>query len=156
LLVSLIQSERPKLGLKYLINQKGVSMDRIKSVLIALVATATLAACASMTGVALAPFTKANDGVLAGNNSMTLYTFSKDVVGSGKSVCNGMCASNWPPLLVEGSPAVAGAYSVITRDDGKKQLAFNGMPLYFYVKDVKPGDKTGDGRSDGAWRIIKM
>ena len=46
-------------------------MDRIKSVLIALVATATLAACASMTEVALAPFTKANDGVLAGNNSMT-------------------------------------------------------------------------------------
>ena len=131
-------------------------MDRIKSVLIALVATATLAACASMTGVALAPFTKANDGVLAGNNSMTLYTFSKDAVGSGKSVCNGMCASNWPPLLVEGSSAVAGAYSVITRDDGKKQLAFNGMPLYFYVKDVKPGDKTGDGRSEGAWRIIKM
>jgi len=122
----------------------------------ALVAAAILAACASMTGVALAPFTKANDGVLAGNNGMTLYTYSKDVVGSGKSVCNGMCASNWPPLLVEGGPAVSGDYSVITRDDGKKQLAFNGMPLYFYVKDVKPGDKTGDGRSEGAWRIIKM
>ena len=131
-------------------------MNRIKSLLMALVATATLAACASMTGVALAPFTKANDGVLAGNNSMTLYTYNKDVVGSGKSVCNGMCASNWPPLLVEGSSAVSGDYSVITRDDGKKQLAFNGMPLYFYAKDVKPGDKTGDGRSEGAWRIIKM
>jgi predicted lipoprotein with Yx(FWY)xxD motif len=131
-------------------------MTRIKSTLIALVATATLAACASMTGVALAPFTKANDGVLAGNNNMTLYTYSKDAVGSGKSVCNGMCASNWPPLLVEGSPAVSGDYSVIARDDGKKQLVFNGMPLYFYVKDSKPGDKTGDGRSEGAWRIIKM
>ena len=131
-------------------------MNRVKSALIALVATATLAACASMNGVALAPFTKANDGVLAGNNSMTLYTFSKDVGGSGKSVCNGMCASNWPPLLVEGGPAVSGDYSVITRDDGKKQLAFNGMPLYFYAKDVKPGDKTGDGRLEGAWRIIKM
>jgi predicted lipoprotein with Yx(FWY)xxD motif len=131
-------------------------MNRMKSLLIALVATVTLAACASMTGVALAPFTKANDGVLAGNNGMTLYTYGKDVASSGKSVCNGMCASNWPPLLVEGSAAVSGAYSVITRDDGKKQLAFNGMPLYFYVKDVKPGDKIGDGRSEGAWQIIKM
>jgi len=131
-------------------------MNRMLSVLMALVATATLAACASMTGVALAPFTKANDGVLAGNNGMTLYTYSKDAVGSGKSVCNGMCASNWPPLLVEGSSAISGDYSVITRDDGKKQLAFNGMPLYFYIKDAKPGDKTGDGRSEGAWRIIKM
>jgi predicted lipoprotein with Yx(FWY)xxD motif len=131
-------------------------MNRIKSLLIALVATATLAACTSMTGVALAPFTKANDGVLAGNNNMTLYIYTKDVVGSGKSVCNGMCAANWPPLLIDGNPAVSSGYSIITRDDGKKQIAFNGMPLYFYVKDVKPGDKTGDGRSEGAWQTIKM
>jgi predicted lipoprotein with Yx(FWY)xxD motif len=67
-----------------------------------------------------------------------------------------MCATNWPPLLIEGSPAVSSGYSVITRDDGKKQLAFNGMPLYFYAKDAKPGDKIGDGRSEGAWQIIKM
>jgi hypothetical protein len=131
-------------------------MNRIKSALIGLVATLTLAACASMTGAPLAPFTKAHDGVLAGSNNMTLYTFSKDVSGSGKSVCNSMCATNWPPLLVDGSPAVSGGYSIITRDDGKKQLAFNGMPLYFYVKDTKPGDKTGDGRAEGAWQIIKM
>jgi len=131
-------------------------MNRIKSLFLALVAMATLAACASMTGVALAPYTKANDGVLAGNNNMTLYTFSKDASGSGKSVCNGMCATNWPPLLVDGNPAVSGSYSIITRDDGKKQLALNGMPLYFYAKDTKPGDKIGDGRSEGAWQIIKM
>jgi predicted lipoprotein with Yx(FWY)xxD motif len=131
-------------------------MNRMKTLLLALAASATLAACASMSGESLTPFTKANDGALAGNNNMTLYTYSKDVVGSGKSVCNGMCAANWPPLLVEGSPAVAGSYSIITRDDGKKQLAFKGMPLYFYAKDVKPGDKIGDGRSEGAWRIIKM
>ena len=36
-------------------------MNRIKSLLMALVATATLVACASMTGVALAPFTKAKE-----------------------------------------------------------------------------------------------
>ena len=131
-------------------------MNGIKSVLIGLVATVALAACASMTGVALAPYTKANDGVLAGNNNMTLYTYSKDVAGSGKSVCNGMCATNWPPLLVDANSAVSGGYSIITRDDGKKQLAFKGMPLYFYVKDTKPGDKIGDGRSEGAWQIIKM
>ena len=131
-------------------------MNRIKTVLIGLVAAVTLAACASMTGVALAPFTKANDGVLAGNNNMTLYIYTKDAAGSGKSVCNGMCATNWPPLLADGSPAVSNGYSVITRDDGKKQLAFNGMPLYFYVKDTKPGDKIGDGRSEGAWQIVKM
>jgi len=131
-------------------------MNRIKSALIGLIAVATLAACGSMMGGAMSPYTKVNDGMLVGNNNMTLYTFAKDTVGSGKSMCNGPCATNWPPLLVDGSPAVSGDYSVITRDDGKKQLAYTGMPLYFWAKDTKPGDKTGDGFLNGAWRIVKM
>ena len=131
-------------------------MNHIKSVLIALIATATLAACTSMTGGAMAPYTKVNDGVLVGGNSMTLYTFAKDTAGSGKSMCNGPCATNWPPLLIDGGPTVSGDYSVITRDDGKKQLAYKGMPLYFWAKDTKPGDKTGDGFLNGAWKIVKM
>jgi predicted lipoprotein with Yx(FWY)xxD motif len=131
-------------------------MSRIKSVLISLIATATLAACASMSGGAMAPYTKVSDGILVGSNNMTLYTFGKDAAGSGKSACNGPCAANWPPLLVDGNPAVSSDYSVITRDDGKKQLAYKGMPLYFWVKDTKPGDKTGDGFLNGAWKIVKM
>ena len=131
-------------------------MSRIKSVLISLIATATLAACASMSGGAMAPHTKVSDGILVGSNNMTLYTFGKDAAGSGKSACNGPCAANWPPLLVDGNPAVSSDYSVITRDDGKKQLAYKGMPLYFWAKDTKPGDKTGDGFLNGAWKIVKM
>ena len=131
-------------------------MNQIKSILIGLVAAATLAACSSMMGGSMAPYTKVNDGMLVGSNNMTLYTFAKDTAGSGKSMCNGPCAANWPPLLVDGSPAVSGDYSVITRDDGKKQLAFKGIPLYFWVKDTKPGDKTGDGFLNGAWKIVKM
>ena len=131
-------------------------MNRIKSILIGFIASATLAACASMSGGAMAPYTKVNDGILVGSNNMTLYTFAKDVSGSGKSACNGPCAANWPPLLVDGNPVVSSNYSVITRDDGKKQLAFKGMPLYFWVKDTKPGDKTGDGFLNGAWIIVKM
>jgi predicted lipoprotein with Yx(FWY)xxD motif len=45
---------------------------------------------------------------------------------------------------------------VIARDEGKKQLAYKGLPLYFWTKDVKPGDKTGDGRSEGAWKVAKF
>jgi len=131
-------------------------MNRIKSVLIGLIATATLAACASMMGGAMAPYTKVHDGMLVGSNNMTLYTFAKDTAGSGKSMCNGPCAANWPPLLIDGSPAVSGDYSVITRDDGKKQLAYKGMPLYFWAKDTKPGEKTGDGFLNGAWKIVKI
>jgi predicted lipoprotein with Yx(FWY)xxD motif len=105
---------------------------------------ALLGGCASMTPMAAAP-AKAVDGVLVGANGMTLYTFDRDVTGSGKSVCNGPCATNWPPLKAADSDAATGDYTVVVRDDGSKQWAAKGKPLYFWVKDVKVGDKTGDG-----------
>lgn len=89
-------------------------------------------------------------GVLAGKNGMTLYTFDKDTAGSGKSVCNGPCATNWPPLMA-GETAPSGDYSAITRDDGQKQIAYKGKPLYFWIKDAKPGDTTGNG-VNSVWR----
>lgn len=100
-----------------------------------------LGGCASM---ANAPV-KVADGVLVGPNGMTLYTFDKDVANGGKSVCNGPCAVNWPPLMASDSDKASGGYSIITRDDGTKQWAAMGKPLYYWGKDSKPGDKTGDG-----------
>lgn len=99
-----------------------------------------------------APPTQVADGVLAGTNGMTLYTFDKDT--AGKSVCNGPCATNWPPLMATDTDAAAGDYSIVTRDDGKKQWALKGKPLYFWIKDTKAGDKTGDGMQ-GAWHAAK-
>ncbi|WP_138515450.1 hypothetical protein [Rhodoferax bucti] len=95
-----------------------------------------------------------SNGVLTGTNGMTLYTFDKDATGSGKSVCNGPCAVNWPPLLATDSDKAHGDYSIITRDDGKKQWALKGKPLYFWIKDSKAGDTTGDG-VQGVWHLIK-
>lgn len=92
------------------------------------------------------------DGVLVGSNGMTLYTFDKDA--DGKSMCNGKCAENWPPLSADGSAAASGDFSVVTRDDGKKQYAYKGKPLYYWVKDQKPGDKTGDGVNN-VWHLAK-
>ena len=39
-------------------------------------------------------------------------------------------------------------------DDGKKQWAIKGKPLYYWAKDTKPGDMTGDGLM-GAWHVVK-
>lgn len=114
---------------------------------------ALLAACAGMTQQATAP-AKLTDGVLTDAAGMTLYVFDKDVAGSGKSSCNGPCATNWPPLFAADGAKPAGDYSIITRDDGKKQWAFKGQPLYYWVKDQKPGDKTGDGFNK-VWRVVK-
>ncbi|MGE0797988.1 MAG: hypothetical protein AB7G13_14200 [Lautropia sp.] len=118
----------------------------------AITIAALLAACAAMSP-APAPATVA-DGVLVGPNGMTLYTFDRDAAGSGKSVCNGPCAANWPPLMVSGSAAAAGDYAVVTRDGGGRQWAFKGKPLYYWAKDQKPGDRTGDGFNN-AWRLAR-
>lgn len=112
--------------------------------------TFALAACAGMDG---APVRYSN-GVMTNNDGMSLYTFDKDVAGSGKSVCNGPCAKNWPPFMAAGDAPAGGDWSVITRDDGSKQWAYGGKPLYLWSKDQTPGDKTGDGFNN-AWHVVK-
>jgi predicted lipoprotein with Yx(FWY)xxD motif len=108
----------------------------------ATVAVLAVSACAATMGAAPA---KEEGGALVNTAGMTLYTFDKDMANSGKSVCNGPCAKNWPPLMAGASDAGQGAWSVITRDDGTKQWAYQGKPVYLWIKDQKPGDKTGDG-----------
>jgi predicted lipoprotein with Yx(FWY)xxD motif len=112
---------------------------------------ALLAACASMTG--RTPATVA-DGVFVGPNKMTLYTFDRDTAGSGKSVCNGQCATNWPPLMATPTDTGAGDWTIVVRDDGARQWAFRGKPVYYWVRDAKPGDRTGDGVNN-AWRLVR-
>ena len=119
----------------------------------ALLTSAALAACSS-TGLRSAGPATLAEGILVGSNGMSLYTFDKDVAGSGKSVCNGPCAGNWPPLLAEAGAMASGDYSVIVRDDGRQQWAFRGKPLYYWVKDQKPGERSGDGFNN-VWRVVR-
>jgi predicted lipoprotein with Yx(FWY)xxD motif len=86
---------------------------------------------------------------LTGAGGMTVYTFKNDTKDSGKSVCNGDCATNWPPYALDDADevtpgaGVTGTVSVITRDDGTKQVAYNGWPLYYFANDAAPGDTNG-------------
>jgi predicted lipoprotein with Yx(FWY)xxD motif len=81
--------------------------------------------------------------VLTGPNGMTLYTFAKDAE-AGKSACSGPCAENWPPFRPEANtPAPKAPLTVITREDGSKQYAWKGKPLYYWKNDKKAGDTTG-------------
>ena len=91
--------------------------------------------------------------VLADSKGMTLYTFDKDTA-PGKSACNGPCAQNWPPLAAKADAKPMGAWTVITRDDGAKQWAFKGKPVYTFAKDSKPGDSTGEGVNN-VWHVAK-
>ena len=97
---------------------------------------------------------KVADGMLVGPNGMSLYTFDRDAAGSGKSVCNGPCATNWPPLMAGADASASGDWTVVVRDDGSRQWAYRGKPVYYWVRDTKPGDRTGDGFNN-AWRLVR-
>ncbi|VVE83543.1 COG4315 family predicted lipoprotein [Pandoraea sputorum] len=123
----------------------------MSAVLTSLVAAAGLfAAAAAHAEVPL----KTADGMLVDAQNRTVYTFDNDVAGSGKSVCNGGCATAWPPVMADGGAKAEGNYSIVTRDDGMKQWAYKGKPLYLFAKDAAAGDKKGDGFKD-VWHVVK-
>jgi predicted lipoprotein with Yx(FWY)xxD motif len=84
-----------------------------------------------------------------GKTGKTLYMFTQDVKGSGKSNCTGGCLTTWPALTVAagatptGGSGVTGTLATITRDDGTLQVTYNGQPLYFFKNDQAPGDLNG-------------
>ncbi len=96
---------------------------------------------------------KVNNGMLTDAKGMTLYTWDNDKQAN-KSSCNGMCVVNWPALKAEGGDKDMGEYTVVTRDDGSKQWAYKGKPLYYWHLDAKAGDTQGDGRGM-VWHIAK-
>jgi predicted lipoprotein with Yx(FWY)xxD motif len=126
----------------------------MRKLLITVIAAATTIATVAL--AQMAP-TKTGDSakgkVLTNGSGMTLYVFDKD--SGGKSACNGPCAGNWPPLLAAAAAMPMGDYTVITRDDGGKQWAYKGRPLYNWKNDKQPGDITGDGFLNNAWHIAQ-
>jgi predicted lipoprotein with Yx(FWY)xxD motif len=126
-------------------------MTRFNSMITSTSLALVLTACAGMGG---APVKYSND-MITNEAGMTLYTFDKDVAGAGKSVCNGQCATNWPPFKVGADSNPSGDWTIISRDDGSKQWAYTGKPLYLWIKDQKPGDKTGDGFNN-VWHAVKF
>ena len=92
-------------------------------------------------------------GMLVNAKGMTVYTFDRDVAGSGKSMCNGDCAVKWPPVMAAAGDTPSGDYTIVTRDNGAKQWAYKGKPLYTWPEDQEPGDKYGDNYNK-VWHIV--
>ena len=120
-----------------------------------LVSTLVLAIAAASAGLAQAAApVKTTGGMLVNTSGMTLYTFDNDTAGSGKSACNGPCAGLWPPVAADADAKPEGDMTIIARDDGTKQWAFKGKPVYLYKSDMKAGDMTGDTFKN-VWHVIK-
>jgi predicted lipoprotein with Yx(FWY)xxD motif len=95
---------------------------------------------------------------LVSSTGMTLYTFANDK--PGVSNCVDACATNWPPYVATDTAPfyveapVVGTVSSFARADGTAQLTYNGMPLYFWKNDMKPGDTTGQNFNK-VWFVVK-
>jgi len=78
--------------------------------------------------------------VLFSGSDRALYLFTRD--GRRKSRCYGDCAAAWPPFYARGKPRAgdgvdASLLGTVERRDGRRQVAYRGQPLYFYVDDPK-------------------
>jgi predicted lipoprotein with Yx(FWY)xxD motif len=99
-----------------------------------------------------------SETILVGANGMTLYGYLPDK--GGVITCKGGCAANWPPLFlpsgqttVSATTDITGKFTTAPHPDGKgTQVIYNDWPLYFWVKDTKPGDTTGQGVG-GKWFV---
>lgn len=90
---------------------------------------------------------------IANKDQFTLYTFDADE--QLKSNCNSDCAVNWPPFLADDRDAESGEFKKFARDNGLKQWAYKGKPLYFFQGDTEKGQTNGDG-VNGSWHLIDM
>lgn len=102
---------------------------------------------------------RADGGLQVKYNGMPLYYWAKDQTPgdtTGENV-GGVCATASPPLLTDsdpsGSDAVAAGLGTTQRTDGGIQVTYNGAPLYYWAKDQKPGDTTGQNVG-GVWVIV--
>ena len=111
-----------------------------------LLATAAFAQGAMPDGI------KETGGMLVDAKGMTLYTYDNDKE-PGKSSCVDKCLAAWPAAIAPAGTKASGNFSIIKRDDGTQQIAYQGKPLYTFAQDKNPGDIHGDGRGK-VWHMV--
>ena len=83
----------------------------------------------------------------------TLYTLSAET--GGTFICKRGCLAVWHPLYVAPGIKPTGPVKLgaIKRpDNGRRQVTFQGRPLYTFDGDSKAGDAKGEGIKDvGTW-----
>ena len=93
--------------------------------------------------------------VLVDSRGLTLYHLTGET--ASKFTCTGGCVDAWPPLEASGTPSggsgATGTISTAMRPDGISQVTYDGLPLYTFSGDSKPGDANGQG-VQGAWFAV--
>ncbi len=94
--------------------------------------------------------------VAADRHQKTLYTPKGEVEVASLCVEDAVCLDTWKPVVAPRIARGLGDWSVVTREDGLKQWAFQDRPLFHYSGDVLIGEFAGHGASlDGNGREMK-
>ena len=99
------------------------------------------------------PPIRQRNGILVDLKGRGLYNYGGD--DPGKSNCSGQCILLWPPIIADAGARPKGDFTLVVRDDGQKQWAWKGKPLYRWVSDHKRGDAGGDG-VNGVWHLARV
>jgi predicted lipoprotein with Yx(FWY)xxD motif len=98
--------------------------------------------------------------ILFDGRDRVLYGFTRDKRG-GKSTCYGACAAAWPVYFAKAKvTAMRGVkqslIGTVRRRDGRRQVTYNGWPLYYYAhegpREVKCQNVNEFG---GLWLVVK-
>jgi predicted lipoprotein with Yx(FWY)xxD motif len=140
----------------------GLTIKRAVFAAFAAVAAATMvAACSSAKGGGSSSSNPAGAGmlathdvsgvgtVLADPSGQTLYTAEQEAGGTVK--CTGPCLQFWHPVTAAGGApsGVTGTLASTTRsDNSRRQLTYDGAPLYTFSQDGAAGDAKGNNVKD--------
>jgi predicted lipoprotein with Yx(FWY)xxD motif len=97
--------------------------------------------------------------MLVDGKGRALYLFTRDT--TTRSRCYAACAQAWPVFYARGrvragSGADTRLVGTTTRRDGRRQVTYNGHPLYYYVTDRAPGHVTCQDVAEygGTWLVV--
>ena len=104
------------------------------------------------------PAIRINGIMVDSANQLALYTYANDT--TNHSNCMDACTAKWLPFYAGEHDANRGDFSVFTRQDGRKQWALAGKPLYFRVEDAQTGTKTekaDESKADeSGWKVFRI
>lgn len=136
-------------------------------------ATLGLAACATYPSAPPPPHGGAAYGALSITTATKAPFGTYLVDGAGRAVyilegtrgtpaerCSGQCLAVWPPLHVTTPPTAAAGVDPARLSTmmahGQTHVTYDGWTLFYYHRDRRPGDTTGQHVRDawGTWHLI--
>ena len=97
---------------------------------------------------------------LVDSGGRAVYILDGTRAQNGAYRCSGECTHHWPPVYAATPPVAAagvnaGLLATIPAY-GSVQTTYSGWPLYYYHRDMAPGDTTGQGVHDtwGTWYLL--